>query len=208
MGFVLFSLDILGNALVNNPLSVSLLLCAQLYPLFASFFVVISCLLFLFHAVGVVNSEFTLCCCPCGYSMLLSVKGFQELFLCGCIIIKQGCIFELGRIYGLCIFCPMFLKRKQNYVLIGDKCLKKKVSNENLLCLVLSCLVQYICWGSVQKNWRSSKQAGCLFQARLRSQQTWLPFPALLQASSTILSELCSFSSALCMVREGILVHP
>lgn len=141
--------------------------------------------------------------------MLLSVKGFQELFLCGCIIIKQGCIFELGRIYGLCVFCPRFLKRKQNYVLIGDKCLKKKkVSNENLLRLVLSCLVQYICCGSVQ-NWRSSKQAGCLFQARLCSQQTWwLPFLALLQASSMILSELCSFSSALCTVGEGMLVHP
>lgn len=55
MGFVLFSLDILGNALVNNPFSVSLLFCAWLYPLFASFFVVISCLLFLFHAVGVVS---------------------------------------------------------------------------------------------------------------------------------------------------------
>lgn len=108
MGFVLFSLDILGNGLVNNPFSVSSLFCAWLYPLFASFFVVRSCLLFLFRAVGVVNWEFTLCCCPCGYSMLLSVKGFQELFLCGCIIIKQGCIFELGRIYGLCIFCPMF----------------------------------------------------------------------------------------------------
>ena len=91
--------------------------------------------------------------------MFFSVTGFQELFLCGCIIIKQSCVFELGRIYGLCIFCPTFLKRKQSYVLNGDRCLKKSLMKN---CSALSCpsLAQCICCSSVQ-NGRSSKQAVC-----------------------------------------------
>lgn len=125
MGFVLSSLGIL----VNHPRFVSLLFSGRLYPVFASFVLIVSWLLVLFQCIcpSVVNSEFALCHCPCGYSVFLSVKRFQELFLCGRKIIKQGCIFELSRIYGLCIFCLMFLKRKQNYMLIGDRCFGKSL---------------------------------------------------------------------------------
>lgn len=153
MGFVLFSLDIV----VNHPLSVSSLFSGQLYPVFASFVLIVSwLLLFQCSCPSVVNWEFTLCHCPCGYSVFLSVKGFQELFLCGRKIIKQGCIFELSRIYGLCILCLTFLKRKQNYMLIGDRCFLKKSLMK--LCNALSCpsLLQCVCCGLV-RNRRSRK---------------------------------------------------
>lgn len=73
-----------------------------------------------------------------------------------------------------------------------------------MTCLVLASAV-HLLWLSTEPE---KQRTGCLFQARLCRQQTWLPFPALPQMACMTLSEFGSFSSTLCVVREGVLVCP